>query len=195
MTHVNYMTHRIAIGNLSAGPVLSGALRGQELLVKLLPKVGAEPSEPKPVFLDFSGIDAATASFLRESVLALRDFFRGRRSNIFPVIANANSAVCEDLGELVKSRGGVLVVCDLAADGEVTSPRILGSLDPKQQLTFDLVRQYGETDAAELMRTQISESVGATAWNNRLSSLVNLGVIVEGGAGRTKRYRPLLQGV
>lgn len=189
------MKTRIVIGEFSAGPVLSGALRGQQLLVKLLPEVSTEPSEPEPVFLDFTGIETATASFLRESVLAFRDFFRSRRSNIFPVIANANGAVCEDLGELIKSRGGVLVICDLSTDGQVSNPRILGSLDPKQQLTFDLVCKFGKTDAAELMQAQSSENIGSTAWNNRLASLVGLGIIVEDNVtGRTKRYRPLLQG-
>jgi hypothetical protein len=39
------------------------------------------------------------------------------------------------------------------------------------------------------------ETVGSTAWNNRLSSLVALGLIIELSYGRTKRYKPLLQGV
>jgi hypothetical protein len=191
------MMKRILIPEVASGPVLSGALRGQELLAKLLREVAAEPPSPQPLFLDFKGIDSATASFLRESVLAFRDMVRGRRSTIYPVIANASEPVQEDLRELVRSRGGVLLACRLAEDGTISEPRLIGDLDPKQQLTFDLVRKRGETDAVELMREHgANEPVGSTAWNNRLSSLVALGLVIEEiSSGRTKRYRPLLQGV
>lgn len=191
------MIKRVSILEVAAGPVLSGALRGQQLFVKLLAVITSEPTAPEAVFLDFSGIEAATASFLRESVLAFRDMVRGRRSNIYLVVANANETVREDLAELVKSRGGVLLICELDHDGSVSGARVIGDLDPKQQLTFDLVKKRGETDAAELMREHgAGESVGPTAWNNRLAALVGLGLVIEDiSAGRTKRYRPLLQGV
>jgi hypothetical protein len=197
MSHVRKMIRRISISDAAPGPVLSGALRGQQLFVKLLAVLNAEPNAPEAVFLDFAGVEAATASFLRESVLAFRDMVRGRRSNLYPVVANANEAVREDLAELVKSRGGVLLTCELDQDGRVTGPRVIGDLDPKQQLTFDLVIKRGETDAAELMREHgAGETVGPTAWNNRLAALVGLGLVIEDvSSGRTKRYRPLLQGV
>lgn len=197
MNHVNKMITRVSILDSASASVLSGALRGQQLLVKILPVLASEPMAPEAVFLDFAGVEAATASFLRESVLAFRDMARGRRSNIYPVVANANEAVREDLAEVVKSRGGVLMACKLDEVGKVSEPRVIGELDPKQQLTFDLVRKRGETDAAELMREHgAGEIVGPTAWNNRLAGLVGLGLIIEDiSSGRTKRYRPLLQGV
>lgn len=197
MNHVSKMIKRMSISDAAPGPVLSGALRGQQLFVKLLGVLTSEPAVPEAVFLDFTGVEAATASFLRESVLAFRDMVRGRRSNLYPVVANANEAVREDLAELVKSRGGVLLTCELDQDGHVTEARVIGDLDPKQQLTFDLVKKRGETDAAELMREHgAGETVGPTAWNNRLAALVGLGLVIEDvSSGRTKRYRPLLQGV
>jgi hypothetical protein len=197
MSHVIYLTKRVSISQVAPGsPILSGALRGQDLLARLLREIALEPTSPEALFLDFTGIEVATASFLRESVLSFRDIVRGRRSMIYPVIVNANDAVREDLTELVKSRGGVLLTCQLADDGTVSDSRLIGDLDPKQQLTFDLVRQRGETDAGELMREcGTKETVGSTAWNNRLSSLVALGLIIELSYGRTKRYKPLLQGV
>jgi hypothetical protein len=197
MTHVSNMNNRILIRQAASGAtVLSGALRGHDLLAQLLRATAAEPTLPQPVFLDFIGIDVATASFLRESVLAFRDIVRGRRSVIYPVVANASDAVKEELDELVKSRGGILMTCQLADDGAVSNPGLIGQLDRKQQLTFDLVRQRGETDAMELMRESGgSEDVGSTAWNNRLSSLAALGLVIEMSFGRTKRYKPLLQGL
>lgn len=197
MSHVTELTTRFSISQAVPGSsILSGALRGQDLLTKLMRAAAMEPVSPQPLFLDFTGIEVATASFLRESVLAFRDIVRGRRSMFYPVIANVSEAVHEEFVELVKSRGGVLMTCMLADDETVTEPGLIGQLDPKQQLTFDLVRQRGETDALELMREfGKSEEVGSTAWNNRLSSLVSLGLIVELSTGRTKRYKPLLQGL
>lgn len=190
------MRQRIDIARTAPGEVLSGAQRGQQLLVKLLSEVMAEPEAPEPFFLDFSGVQEATASFLRESILAFRDLVRTRRSHSFPVVANANQAVQEDLTELVKSRGGVLLICSLDAEGVVSQPRVIGDLDPKQQLTFDLVRKLGQTDAVALREHSGDSSVVPTVWNNRLAALVSLGLIVEDiSSGRTKRYRPLLQGI
>lgn len=190
------MRARVKILDLAQAAILSGAQRGQQLLVKLLGELATEPAAPEAVFLDFDGVEAATASFLRESILALRDFVRMRRSNIYPVVANANETVQEDLAELIRSHGGVLLTCKVDAEGEVSEPRVIGELDPKQQLTFDLVKKLGNTDAAALREHSGDTSVVPTAWNNRLAALVGLGLIVEdASSGRSKRYRPLLQGI
>lgn len=186
---------RIRMKELSAGDgeTLAGALTGRTILAKLIERTGMEPAEPEPVFLDFAGVQVATASFLRESVLALRDDVRRRRSNFYPVIANASELVAEELKVLVASRGDVLMLCSLDANSEPHQPRLLGELDPKQRVTFDLVQQRGETGAAELMRDygEAERTTVQTAWNNRLSALANLGLVVELSQGRTKKYRPL----
>ena len=184
------MTSQLAEGD---GKTLAGAFSGRKILAKLIDLTGTEPSEPEPVFLDFAGVNVATASFLRESVLAFRDDVRRRRSNFYPVIANASDLVAEEIKVLVGSRGDVLMLCSLDADGNRHEPRLVGELDPKQRMTFDLVRQRGETGAAELMREygEAEKTTVQTAWNNRLSALASLGLIVELSQGRTKKYRPL----
>jgi hypothetical protein len=171
--------------------VMAGAINGRNVFAKLLQQA-PEPSTPEPLFLDFSGVEVATASFLRETVLAFRDTVRRRRSNFYPVIANASQLVEEELRVLVESHSDVLMLCVLDQHGKPHRPRILGDLDPKQRFTFDLVQQRGLTDAAQLWREHgINETVKQTAWNNRLSGLANLGLVVELSEGRAKRYRPL----
>jgi len=173
--------------------ILAGAINGRKALAKLLEHVRDEPENPEQLFLDFSGVQVATASFLRESVFAFRDTVRGRRSNFYPVIANAGSAVEDELKVLVQSDNSVLMLCSLDRKGKPDKPRLLGNLDPKQRLTFDLVKK-GATDAAQLMRENgETETVKQTAWNNRLASLTNMGLVVELSAGRAKRYRPLFE--
>jgi hypothetical protein len=187
---------RIHMAKLVGAKVLAGALNGQKVYAKLLELTRQEPLEPDPVFLDFAGVNVATASFLRETVLACRDTVRRRRSNFYPVIANANELVEEELNVLVTSGGDVLMLCTLDQENQPHDARLLGKLDPKSRLTFDLVQQRKETDAAELMRVHgKNERVQQTAWNNRLSALASLGVVVELSEGRAKRYRPLLGGV
>jgi hypothetical protein len=187
---------KINLLKVCGSPVLAGALNGRVTLGRLLEATATEADTPEPIFLNFSGIEVATASFLRESVLAFRDIIRGRRSHYYPVVANLDALVQDELIELLKPRGGVLMTCTLADDGTVSDPAPLGELDPKQRMTFDLVLQRGETDAGALMREfGVSEGVKhTTAWNNRLASLAALGLVIEQSQGRAKRYRPLFEG-
>lgn len=175
------------------GHVLAGAINGRKALARLLEQTGREPDRPETVFLDFEGVEVATASFLRESVLAFRDAVRRRRSNLYPVLANASDLVADELRILLAPHGNALMLCSLNENGEPHEPRLAGELDPKQRLTFDLVSQRGETDAAELMREYGANEkpIAQTAWNNRLASLTSLGLLVELSQGRAKRYRPL----
>src|SRR5690348_6897070 len=112
---------RLDLKTLAQTDVLAGAVNGKLMLVRLLEATMSAPSEPEAVFLDFSGIAAATGSYLRESVLALRDIVRRRRSNLYPVIANPNEAVRDELGELAEARRDVFMTCVLGPDGEVIS--------------------------------------------------------------------------
>lgn len=187
---------RLDMNKLGGGEVLAGAINGRHALGRLLEAVVTEPVLTQPVFLDFAEVEVATASYLRESILAFRDAVRGRRSRFYPVVANANDLVRDELAELVGPRGDVLMACSLDAGGSVSEAAPIGELDPKQRLTFDLVREHGETDAGALMRTYGNEEgmKHATAWNNRLAALAALGLVVEVSQGRAKRYKPLFEG-
>jgi hypothetical protein len=181
-------------GLLDGNPeVLAGVINGRNAFTKLIQKTSEEPHAPEALFLDFNGAEVATASFLREAVLAFRDSVRNRRSNFYPVIANANRVIEEELKVLVESKSDVFMLCVLDENGNPHQPRLLGDLDPKQRFTFDLVQQRGVTDARELWHDHRGESkpVRQTAWNNRLAALATLGLVVELSEGRAKRYRPL----
>jgi hypothetical protein len=178
------------------GKVLAGAPHGRKVFGRMMEKTSQEPDLAEPAFLDFSGVEVATASFLRETVLAFRDAVRRRRSNFYPVVANASSVIVDELAVLTAADNDVVFTCLLDDNKEPHEPRIIGVLDPKQRITFDLVRKRGETDAGELLREHGDDEenrVTQTAWNNRLSSLASRGLVVELSQGRTKRYRPLFQ--
>jgi len=90
-----------------------------------------------------------------------------------------------------------MVACTAMPPGaEPSDPVLLGELEPKQRKTFDLLRSAGEADAASLQGLDgDGETIGHTAWNNRLAGLASKGIVVEFQHGRAKRYRPLLPGI
>lgn len=188
---------RIDMLQINKTGVLAGALNGRAGLPYLLDFVRTEPAAPEPVFLDFLSIEVATASYLRECIVAFRDVIRGRDSLYYPIVANPNPEVRDELLELARARGDVFMTCVLAPDGTVNQPTLAGDLEAKQLLTFTLVQRRGSTNARELMREHGNEENvrHATAWNNRLAGLAKLGLIVEMRRGRLKRYRPLFPGV
>ena len=180
------------MAELGGDAVLSGATHGRTVLAEMLKRTAAEPTDITPVLLDFRWVDVATSSFLREGVLAFRDAIRSRKSNYYPIVANAKPDVREELEELLSRCGGVLMAC-IAEDGEVIEANVIGNLDPKQKLTFELVQQRRETDASELMRdfADTEQLKSPTAWNNRLANLAALGLVAEVSHGRSKRYKPI----
>jgi len=186
---------RLNMRDVGKSDILAGALSGKATFARLMALVAGEPANPETLFLDFKEIEVATASFLRESVVSFRDVIRARSSHFYPVVANPNDVVRDEFLDLARTKGDVFLTCRLANNGAPSQPTLLGNLEAKQWLTFDLVRKHGETDAGELMKLHGKQEKvkHTTAWNNRLSSLARLGLIVEVREGRLRRYRPLFK--
>lgn len=182
---------KITVATEYGDDVLTGAPDGRRFLAKLIGRLEREPAEPETLFLDFKGVRTATASFLRESVLTLRNTLRSRKSNWYVVVANPNDDVTEELAFLLDTQSDALLVCHCDS-GLLQSVEPLGRLEPMQRLTFDAVLDRGETTAGELKEAHDDHKVEITAWNNRLAALVARGLLVETSRGRLKRYRPVL---
>ncbi len=172
--------------------VLSGAIPGRKLLSAL---ITTTPSAevPTPAFLDFAGVEVATASFLREAVIGFRDYARQSLRNVYPAVANLPPAVAEELEFFVRSSGDVLWRCELGPDDVVFSARLIGELDPAQLATFKATRDLGAVTAPELAARFADQQIGPTAWNNRLSALATKGLLVERKQGKSKSFSPLLE--
>jgi hypothetical protein len=91
------MVLRYNIALQGAGPVLAGAPNGKAAFASLVRELSHEPADPTPLFLDFQHVDVATASYLRESIFALKNYLRTISSKIYPVAANANEDVEDEL--------------------------------------------------------------------------------------------------
>jgi hypothetical protein len=172
--------------------VLAGSAEGRTFLARMVQKTGRAPAEPEAILLDFTGIEVATSSYLREAVVHLRDMLRSRRSNFYPIVANAGEAVREELTMLLHDHGDAMLACVIDEKGMPQDVEPIGRLERVQQRTFELVVEKGEIGAVEAQALFPGETATVTAWNNRLAALAERGLVVELSRGRLKRYRPVL---
>lgn len=169
--------------------VLTGAQSGKHLFGALVAAASA-PRKPTAGFLNFRDVDVATASFLREGIVAFRDFARSTLPNLFPVVANCNPAVAEELAFFLRHRRDAIWACDIDGQHRLSAARILGELDEPHAGTLDLVARMGTASAPALAAADAT--VAPTAWNNRLSFLAGRGLLVEWREGKTKLFSTVL---
>ena len=184
---------RLDMAEIAGGEILAGSLSGRQALLELL-KRSREPTDPEVFFLDFQNVEVATASFLRDSVLEYRRMVRGKRSTVYPVIANASDEILDDLTLVLRFRNDAMLSCELDPANKPKRVRVIGQLETVQRETFDLVAAHGEVDTKQLRREKTSGDVVVTAWNNRLSALVAKGLVIERSKGRSKSYKPVIRG-
>jgi len=182
--------------SITGSSVLAGAINGKSGFALLLKQIEVKPNAPTIIYLDFAGIEFASGSYLRESVFEFKKYVRSSYTNFYPVVANARVEVEDDLLLLATARNDVIMSCTLKRGDGPTSPNLIGSLDPKQSMTLELVELSGETDANSLMKShgELEKTKSTTAWNNRLSALAARGLVREFISGRSKKYRPLFLG-
>jgi hypothetical protein len=142
--------------------------------------------------LNFLGIRVATSSFLREAVVRFRQRVREELPHVYPVLTNLVPEIEEELLLLLNQVGEAFWVFNFGKDGEIEGYRLTGRLDPKLRETLKLIGEGHGSDATTLWKsTNSTDSVGVTAWNNRLASLSRQGLVFESRLGKQKSYRPL----
>lgn len=185
---IRYPIHSIAASRAT----LAGTAMGRQLLAQLIAETKPFTS-PTVAYLDFGGIDIATGSFLREAVLGFRDFGRNAIGTLYPVLANANATIEEELSIYLKDRNDAIWACSLKEDGTAFNAHILGDLDLVQLSTLQLISQHKAISAPELAKMRPSEGIGTTAWNNRLATLAAKGILMEVKQGKTKLFTPVME--
>ena len=173
--------------------VLAGSLDGKKAFEDLLQKT-LIPAKPEVCFLDFLGINVATTSFLRDSVVAYRNHTRSIWPSIYPVCSNLTGRVREEFETFLVAWGDAFVTCTLNTENQISNVKLIGKVEGKPGVALRGVLELGEVDAPGL-RKHIEEEVTPSAWNNRLGVLVTKGILIEIGSGRNKRYRPVLEGL
>lgn len=171
--------------------ILSGVHAGRKLFARLV-AAAAGPATDEIAYMDFSNISVATGSFLRESVMAFRDYARSTLPHLYPVVANTSEAVAEELDFLLRHRKDALWVCRRDLDGKVSEAAVIGELDIGHRAAFDLVASLRGASAPDLA-ARGDTSIGPTAWNNRLASLAARGLLIERRMGKSKLFSPVLE--
>ena len=185
---------RLNMDRYAAGGVLAGSIAGKRAFSDLVSRTTV-PGKPEICFLDFANVAVLTSSFLRDSIIAYRNHARSAWPHLYPVAANLEPAVREELETWLMETDDIYVVCDVDKDGVSKNVAMLGVIDGKQLVALRGVIDLRETDVATLA-SHVGENVAPTAWNNRLGALVAKGLIVEvTTSGRNKRYRPILEGL
>lgn len=188
----------VNVCDLAGTEILSGSEGGKRLfkeLVTLLPNRSEFDAGPTIIFLDFSAVVVATASYLRESVVQFKSFTRATKSAWYPVIANANEIVIDELAVICDAQSDVFLSCQLRHSVSVEA-KIIGSLEIKQAEAFDFVNENRKVSAKQFMDATApndGRQLSPTAWNNRLNALVDKGVVIELGSNRQKMYSAVLE--
>src|SRR3546814_12137541 len=99
-------------------------------------------AQPTLAFLDFAEVDIATGSFLREAVMGFRDFCRNAAGMIYPVVANANPILEEELATYLRGFNDAICSCTLPADAPANKPHILGDMAAGQLINIQLITDH-----------------------------------------------------
>jgi hypothetical protein len=184
---MNYSLNVLQLREFTAEfPTLTGVDRARRLLAKLIAWT-ADESPKGTLIIDFTGIADASASFLREAILAFRDYVRAYQPELFPVLANIAATVREELDALLKARGEAMPACRIDDAGKAVDATIIGTLEPSLSQTLDMVRTRGP-----LALSDLPVETRATTWSNRLASLIRQGFVVPIPEPNKRLYRYVL---
>jgi len=167
-------------------PSLTGVARARHLLAKLIAWT-ADEAPKGTLVLDFTGIADASASFLREAILAFRDYVRAYQPDVFPVLANIADTVREEFDTLLKARGEAMPACRLDAGDKPVEATIIGVLEPSLSQTLDMIRDRGQLALGDL-----PTETKSTTWSNRIASLIRQGFVVPIPEPNKRVYRYVL---
>jgi hypothetical protein len=168
-------------------PSLTGVARARRLLAKLIEWTAVE-SPKGTLILDFTDIADASASFLREAILAFRDYVRAYQPDVFPVLANIAETVRDEFDTLLKARGEAMPACRIDDAGNPVDAFVIGALEPSLSQTLDMIRARGQLALSDLP----TAAVRTTTWSNRIASLIRQGFIVPIPEPNKRVYRYVL---
>lgn len=180
--------------------LLYGATMGEAHAAPLFARLTTTPPGT-PVIIDFTGIAAVTASYLKTTIIrlvdaavlstGLDDLPQSLRSkaeafDVFPFVAGCSPDVVEEIGTVLESRSlPLLEAVDWAATG-VTHARLHGVLE--RALREALTALMGQESATATALARLG-GPNPTAWNNRLAELHRLRLATRERVGKQLVFR------
>lgn len=179
---------RIALVELLAETRFQGQPRGTRHFGRVCQALsGVAPGGT--VFLDFTGTDVLTGSWISAMLLQLVRWGGSPDIELFFVLQGLAPEHLEELRYVSSHAYAVfLVATDTASPDRAT---VVGQLDLGQRETLAAVVRFGEATGASLEREH--PETKATAWNNRLRDLYEKKRILKRKKqGREQIYRPVV---
>ena len=175
--------------------ILAGSGAGKVCLGKLIEATLTVPPESL-IALDLRKTELVTASFFRTSFKAFRDYVAGNGRFGLIHLCKGQSTI-EEVTAYADDLGDAFLFGDINKQSEITDAFLIGKLDAKQKRTLIALSELGEADAATLFNKYPEQPALATsaAWSNRLASLASKCLVSERLEGRSKLYRPLVEGI
>ena len=148
------------------------------------------------VVLDFSGIESASASYLKRLLapfFSMAEVADRPSCNASPVIIGSDAVdLHEDLENYLEGKGWAIIVAR-DVDGEMRFDRLIGRLDRAATETLQELQSVKEATAQSLYERHPDRTTNQTAWNNRLAQLVELRVARRRREGRVWIYEPTIK--
>jgi hypothetical protein len=186
---------------------VAGATQGHEHLRHLLPHLQRRQGEI--VVLDFTGIESATASYLKATILWLIQcavlppspggrsslYERGpydlRPLDIYPVVAQLGEDVREELDAVLPGYRLPCLEAVRHSEHQISQGVLHGPLDAALADALDvLTASRGGT--ATFLCERSGGAISVTGWNNRLAELHSLRLATRRKEGRQWVYEPII---
>lgn len=173
------------------GKHLQGKLPGKRQFAKLC-EILSNLAPGSTVLLDFKDVEVITGSWINAVFTPFFKWVGDEQIDLYPVVCNLADKKWEDEFALVADWTHR---CFLIASSAIAPKRgkALGPLDPGQMTTLKAVIEFGPVTGAELERQWHSESIKATAWNNRLRDLYYKRLVRRDRRGREQMYSTVLK--
>jgi hypothetical protein len=134
---------------------------------------------------DWSGIEVATASYLRQAYVPVFTF-----AGASPVITSGlNQSIQDDLEFALQAEGRPILV--ISPKDKRGAPEFIGPLDEAYVQALLALERRGEATATSLFeeyKNRSESSIGKTAWINRLNRLFEMGLVSRTKPGKEYRY-------
>lgn len=188
---------------------LYGASVGEVHRNRVLERVGTPQAPGELVVLDFRGVQAVTASYLKANLFWLME--AGARTqvdagvlddggppplHVYPMVANLTDEVRAELRELLLARGRCCIEARDFSTHVVSRGELHGPLDRVLEDTVKILSALKKpVSALDLDAMRKDDRVKATGWNNRLAQLHGLRLVQRKKENRQWMYRLIAEEV
>lgn len=185
--------------------VAAGATLGEEHFRRIVELAAPNPKGNETVVvLDFTGIDDATPSYIKATVLTLHQ--SGRRFsntltseeheelgaiaplNILVILTGLTAAVQDCVHEVFARRSLAIFSGEKWENNKVINAVLLGRVEPAALEALEACSGFEEFQASDLLA---GSKITVTGWNNRLAELYRQRLLRRRVEGRTNRFGPL----